>query len=98
MTYTTVDTNAVTGKVTVREWTAEEVEARKVRLTPLAWNSLRRERNQKLVESDIYVAMDRWDTYTLGQKRDWREYRQALRDLPNTTVDPFNPVWPSKPA
>ncbi|NBP87864.1 MAG: hypothetical protein EBU59_05025, partial [Planctomycetia bacterium] len=27
-----------------------------------------------------------------------RDYRQALRDLPANTVDPANPVWPTKPG
>ena len=27
----------------------------------------------------------------------WVTYRQALRDLPENTVDPTNPVWPSPP-
>jgi hypothetical protein len=28
----------------------------------------------------------------------WAEYRQALRDLPENTEDPENPVWPTPPA
>ena len=27
----------------------------------------------------------------------WAEYRQALRDLPENTIDPENPVWPTPP-
>jgi hypothetical protein len=27
----------------------------------------------------------------------WATYRQALRDLPENTTDPANPVWPTKP-
>jgi hypothetical protein len=27
----------------------------------------------------------------------WAAYRQALRDLPDNTVDPLNPVWPEPP-
>ena len=29
---------------------------------------------------------------------DWKTYRQALRDLPSNTTDPFNPTWPTKPS
>ena len=28
---------------------------------------------------------------------EWKVYRQALRDLPSTTEDPANPVWPTPP-
>jgi len=27
----------------------------------------------------------------------WKEYRQALRDLPANTTDTWNPPWPVKP-
>jgi hypothetical protein len=27
----------------------------------------------------------------------WIAYRRALRELPSTTEDPTNPVWPEKP-
>lgn len=27
----------------------------------------------------------------------WAHYRQALRDLPDTTIDPFAPEWPTPP-
>ena len=29
---------------------------------------------------------------------DWKAYRQALRDLPATTTDPANPVYPTPPT
>ena len=95
--YTTVETNAITGEVTVREWAQEEIDARKSRLTPMRWDSLRKERNDKLAESDAYVLPDRWSAYTSEQQTAWATYRQALRDLPQNTQDPFNPVWPTKP-
>ena len=28
----------------------------------------------------------------------WATYRQELRDLPDNTEDPRNPVWPTKPS
>lgn len=97
MSYTTVDTNAVTGEVTVREWTQEEIDARRERLTPLQWASLRAERNKLLDKSDAYVLPDRWSAYTPEKQAEWASYRQALRDLPSNTLDPFNPVWPQCP-
>lgn len=97
MMYSTIETDAVTGNVMVREWTQEEIDARIKRLTPIQWDILRGERNSRLAASDIYVTMDRWDNYTEDKKQEWRDYRQALRDLPQNTPDPFNPVWPVKP-
>lgn len=98
MEYITVDTNVVTGEVTVRHWTPEEIEARKSRLTPYAWNDLRSQRNKLLDESDAFVLPDRWASYTPEKQSGWASYRQALRDLPANTTDPFNPVWPVKPT
>lgn len=66
--------------------------------TEKAWQSLRWDRDSRLLQSDIYVTMDRWSGYTDQQKREWSDYRQALRDLPQNTTDPFNPVWPVKPT
>lgn len=58
---------------------------------------LRKIRDNLLAESDIYVLPDRWNSYTEEKKTEWSVYRQALRDLPETVVDVFNPVWPIKP-
>lgn len=93
----TIDTNIITGEVTVREWTELEIQARRARMEPLAWEGLRNQRNALLVDSDNYVRADRWDGYTDEQKTAWATYRQALRDLPQNTQDPFSPVWPTKP-
>lgn len=62
-----------------------------------AWAAFRYERDARLKESDIYVLPDRWASYDAATQEAWSMYRQALRDLPSNTVDPFNPVWPTKP-
>ena len=56
-----------------------------------ALDSLRRRRNQLLTETDYLALAD--STLT----DEMRDYRQALRDLPANTVDPADPVWPTKP-
>lgn len=94
---TTVITDAVTGEVKVQEWTAEQIEARRLRLTPMQWDALRSKRNILLDKSDAYVLPDRWYSYTSEQQTSWSAYRQALRDLPTNTSDPFNVIWPLKP-
>jgi hypothetical protein len=57
-------------------------------LLAVAWEELRAKRNQLLAATDKTAIPDfpNRDLYV--------DYRQALRDLPQNTVDPFNPVWP----
>lgn len=99
MTYTTVETNVVTGEVTIREWTEEEIAARKERLLPMTWQNIREQRNNLLKESDIKVLPDVWITLSLEKQNEWLEYRQKLRDLPETIVDPYEDFeWPTKPT
>ena len=56
---------------------------------------LREERNRRLAEVDWVFSTD----YQIpDDKRGvWIAYRRALRELPSTTEDPTNPVWPEKP-
>ena len=37
-------------------------------------------------------------TMTKGQRADWLEFRQALRDIPLQTNFPTDIVWPAEPA
>ena len=62
------------------------------RITNKMWNSVRRKRNQALLNSDVFALQDR--VMTDEQKA----YRKALRDLPATQSDPFNITWPTKPS
>ena len=57
---------------------------------------LRQERNRRLAEVD-WVAIR---AYTTGTPipEEWVTYMQTLRDLPSTTEDPANPVWPNVPT
>ena len=57
---------------------------------------LRQERNKRLVECD-WVVIRATSTDTLVPE-EWKVYMQTLRDLPSTTDDPTNPVWPVQPA
>jgi hypothetical protein len=59
------------------------------------WKNLREERNRRLAEVDWVFSTD----YQIpDDKRGvWIAYRRALRELPSTTEDPTNPVWPEKP-
>ena len=58
-----------------------------------AWSALRAERDRRLSATDFRMVIDvPWPTAP------WATYRQALRDLPENTADPFAPVWPTPPA
>ena len=92
--------NVKTGEVTTVPLTAEEVAQRTAEreayerdvLPGLQLENLRQRRNQLLTETDYLALAD--STLT----DEMRTYRQALRDLPANTVDPANPVWPTKPG
>lgn len=66
-----------------------EAEHQKIQL-----DALRKKRNKLLAESDWTQIND----VVLADKDEWKTYRQALRDLPETTTDYNNVVFPSKPA
>jgi len=56
---------------------------------------LRQERDRRLQAAD-WVAVKAFTTSTPVPEA-WATYMQALRDLPATTEDPKNPVWPTVP-
>ena len=85
--------NTETGEETLREWTPDEIAAWNAAQLQQAWNDLRYERNRLLAESDWTVLSDS-PTSTAA----WKAYRQALRDLPANTTDPFGLVWPTPPS
>jgi len=91
-----IEVNGITGVVTRIPLTAEEIAEREAYVRDVLpveqMAALRRQRNQLLTETDYLALAD--STLT----DEMRTYRQALRDLPANTVDPANPVWPTKPG
>lgn len=67
-----------------------------LRYRVIPFEELRKRRNMKLNECDWIVGND--SPISSDKIQEWRTYRQALRDLPSTTEDPLNPVWPSTPT
>ena len=60
------------------------------------WKNIRQERNRRLTECDwVVIRATSTDTPV---PEEWKVYMQALRDLPSTTEDPANPVWPPVPS
>lgn len=89
----TVSTNAVTGEVTVIPFSDEECEKIEAESIAHSWRVLRAERNRLLAECDWTQALD-----SPVDKAAWATYRQSLRDLPQNTTDPLNPIWPERPT
>lgn len=61
------------------------------------WAHVRNIRDSALRESDQYVLYDRWVTYNQDEQHAWSVYRQTLRDIPQSYVDPKEVNWPEKP-
>jgi len=61
----------------------------------LLLKDLRAERDRRLAATD-WVTLKAYSTSTPVPEA-WATYMQALRDLPTTTEDPANPVWPPVP-
>ena len=87
------------------ELTAEEIAERlaeeaawEAKASDRALRQLRVDRDILLAESDINVIADRWMAMSVETQTAWSTYRQALRDLPASTSDPLNPIWPVKPS
>lgn len=84
------------GTTETRDLTPEEladIEANTEKAVESAWRALRHQRDGLLQSSDWTVLGDS-PTPTAA----WKAYRQALRDLPANTTDPFNVVWPTPPS
>ena len=64
-------------------------------ITPaVLWASVKQTRQYKLIEADSLVntALDKGINAA-----PFRQYRQALRDIPQTFSDPEAVTWPTKP-
>jgi len=77
----------------LREKTQDEINAES---RPLLILQFRETRNALLAASDWTQTPD--SPLSETQQQSWRDYRQALRDLPANTTDPANPTWPTKPT
>ena len=87
----TVDAYVDSGKaytVKVESTTTDE----QTELTNKKWIEIREIRNQILKETDWRASTD------LTLSDDWKNYRNELRQIPQTQTDPFNITWPSSPS
>ena len=73
----------------------ESLDLAKQGLNNTKWNEIRALRNKILIATDIAVLCDRWETYTDFDKKNIRDYRQALRDITKQDIDDIK--WPDTP-
>jgi hypothetical protein len=81
---------------TIEELTSEEIAINQEKKRQLDWIPFREQRDRLLRESD-WTQISDYVLVSEEEKALWAEYRQALRDLPETYPDPADIVWPSKP-
>ena len=74
--------------VRVENTTAEEQTA----LTDQKWIAIRLERDRRLQTTDWRASSD------LTLSDDWKNYRNELRQIPQTQTDPYNIAWPTEPS
>jgi len=58
----------------------------------LTWSDIRATRNNLLAASDWRAMSD-----VPVMSNEWRDYRQSLRDIPETYSSPSDVVWPVEP-
>ena len=93
-----IEVNVITGEQRIITLTEEEITeieaAHKASTPPLTWSDIRTKRDQLIRESDWTMVQDA----TVNQAA-WAQYRQILRDLPQTyaSVSPDKVVWPEQP-
>lgn len=69
------------------------------------WNEMSDEEKWKQIkyQRDIYLQQCDWTQppdaiLSIEEKTAWQEYRQALRDIPQTFATPDNVIWPTAPG
>jgi hypothetical protein len=93
-----IEVNVQTGQQRTVKLTAKEVEQQRLAYEAsqklATWDDIRAKRDQLIRESDWTMVQDA----TVNQAA-WAQYRQILRDLPQTyaSVTPDKVVWPEPP-
>lgn len=82
---------------TIEELTPEEVAINQEKKRQFDWIPFREKRDALLRESD-WTQISDYSLVSSEEKALWAQYRQELRDLPETYPDPTDIVWPEKPV
>lgn len=94
--YVEAITNAVTGEVTMRAYTEEEIAAFEANLP----SEIRFDRDLRLQMDVDPIAGNtlRWNALTDAQRAAWTQYRTDLLNVPQQAGFPNNVDWPVKPS
>lgn len=90
-----IEEDRVREVVITRDKTPEEIEEDENKELEMQWYQVRSQRDEMLKQSDLLVLIDRWESLSTERKEEIRNYRQALRDIPETFQDPTQVVWPN---
>ena len=90
----TIEENVVREIIVTRDKTQEEIEEEAAKELEMAWYQVRSQRDEMLKQSDLFVLIDKWELLTEERKQEIRNYRQALRDIPQAFENPEDVVWP----
>lgn len=80
--------------ITTRDKSEQEIKEEEEKQLAARWESIRSQRDELLKQSDLLVLIDRWENLTNERKEQIKNYRQALRDLPNIFNNPDEIIWP----
>jgi len=86
-----IDGKSQSPKVYVKSHFKGDDTAKDARILAEKWTAVRRDRDQRLAETDYLALSD--STLSSNMKT----YRQSLRDVPEDNSDPDNISWPTKP-
>jgi hypothetical protein len=70
---------------------------RDVRAAQQMWQRIRARRAGLFLSGIDSLNPLRWEAMDETQKQAWREYRQALRDIPQVFATPEDVIWPEPP-
>ena len=106
------DTTTSKGHIEKRDWSVEEITeigiyqscideydteiSKTPTPEPRTEEDFKAERTSLLYDSDWTQSAD--SPLSDSKKAEWATYRQALRDLPASTTDYDNVVWPTQPS
>jgi hypothetical protein len=62
------------------------------------WDMIKNQRNRLLKETDFTQLLDYQEFSTEEKKLEWKEYRQQLRNIPQTYSNVQDIIWPEKPS
>lgn len=80
------------GKIFIEPTIDEEEDQR------VGWEAIRSKRNELLKETDVFMLVDRFDLLTLQEQNSMVEYRQELRDMPQSYSNYLEVIWPERPS